>query len=312
MARPRAPDASRAYPEIRAARRQFKRRKLSRAAALLSASRQPPWSLRSFYLDLLAETAPLPVLDAWCRHDPTSPDAWLLRGVRRIYWAWEARGSDRASTVSEDMWQVFFQRLHAAESDLLWAAELLPEDPEPYGQRISIAMGLGREPDEILACLRAATERDPESYCAYRKAVYALTEKWCGSHETMFELAREAARRATPDNDLALVLITAHLERWLYYRSFDQDAEGARQYLRDRDVRREVGLLYDRTMKPSRLRKSSQPAWNIAAFWFYLTHDRHRLAFCLERIGDAFTETPWLFAGDPAEAIAAARKMVGK
>ncbi len=170
------PDATRAFPEIRRAVRQFKRRKLDRAAALLAQRRTAPWHERSFCVGMFADKAPLEALDAWCRFEPTCADAWLLRGIRRVHWAWEARGSGRAAEVEEEMWPVFFQRLESAVSDLSWAAELVPEDPEPHGRLISAAMGLSYEPEQILELLRQALARDPEHYTAYSTATYALTE----------------------------------------------------------------------------------------------------------------------------------------
>ena len=51
-----------------------------------------------------------------------------------------------ADDVEEDAWPVFFQRLRSAESDLLWAAELMPDDPEPHGRisEIGIVSGCWR------------------------------------------------------------------------------------------------------------------------------------------------------------------------
>ncbi len=308
------PDASRAFPDVRRALRQFKRGKLDRAAALLAETREGPWHERSFRLGMISDDAPLEPLDEWCRYEPTCPDAWLMRGIRRAHWAWEARGSGRASTVDEDMWQVFHQRLESGESDLLWAAELSPEDPEPYNCLITMAMGLSHGAGVVRRHLQQALARDPEHYSAYASATYALTEKWSGSHDQMFEVAREAAGRASAGNDLAGVLIDAHVECWAYIRTFDEDAEGAREYLAGREVRREVAELFDRTLASSHYqpRRQSHRAWNNAAFWFWLTRDKKRLVLSLERIGKAFKEGPWHYYGHPARAIAAARRMAAE
>ncbi len=309
--RRKAPDATRAFPEIRRAVWQFKFGRLKRAAEQLAQHRAAPWHERSFCVGMFADKAPLKALDAWCRREPACPDAWLLRGYRQVTWAWEARGSDRASTVEEDMWSVFFERLQSAESDLLRAAELAPEDPEPHARLISAGMGLSHGPRQIRERLRQALLRDPDHYTAYVAATYALTEKWCGSHDQMLAVAREAAGRASAGNDLAGVLIKAHIEHWAYLLNFDHDDLGAGDYLAGREARREVAELFGRTLASRHYQphRNSHHAWNDAACWFWLTGDRMRLALSLKRIGKAFKESPWQYAGEPSEAIAAAREM---
>ena len=306
-------DSLRFHPEINRAFRAMRRGKTDAIAELLEKHRKPPWEERSFVLSQLADETPLDVLDVWCRFDPTCPEAWLLRGVRRIRWAWEARGGDRASEVEEEAWEVFFQRLHSAESDLLWAAELVPEDPTPYSSLISVAMGLSQGKEAVVSHFKAATARAPEFLAAYSRATHALTEKWSGTHDDMFAVARQAAKLAKPTNDLAVVLIDAHVERWLYFDSFDEDEEGAKAYLHDREVVSEVAMLYDRTMRRGRpsKRSGSKGAFNIAAFWFYLVRDKNRLRDSLRKIDEDFREHPWAYFADPDEVIAHAYEIAG-
>ena len=305
------PEILKAFPDLRRAASQLQAQRFERATALLAARRQAPWDERSFCITTLSGRGPLDTLDAWCRNEPTSPDPWLLRGMQRIEWAWEARGSGRASSVDEEMYRGFHHRLDAAERDLLWAADLLPEDPVPHASLITVAMGLGQGEHHIRHHLQAALERDSEHYAAWSHAVYALTEKWCGTHQEMFDLARQAAARADPGNDLAGVLIFAHIERWLYFSAFAEDPEGGREYLQNPEVRQEVSELFDRTMDVAleMPRRASCTAWNNAAFWFYLIRDAARLKISLKRLGRAVDLETWAYLRQPAKAFAAARKL---
>lgn len=304
-------DTIRLYPKLQKALKKANRGKTDALGEIFAEHRKAPWEERNQYRGLVSEDLSIPALDTWCRYDPTSPDAWLLRGCRRTHWAWEARGGGGAETVTQEGWRLFGQRLHGAEADLLWSAELLPEDPTPLCSLITVAMGLSQGRDRIRELFAAAIERDPESAAAYHRATYALTEKWSGSHDEMFAIARQAADLARPHNDLATVLIDAHIERWLYYKAFAEDKEGAMRYLNTNDVRQEVTLLFDRTMKSSAYssRPSTRDTYNTAAFWFFLTRDKKRLAFCFDKMDGAFLEAPWQYYANPATTIGEALKM---
>lgn len=301
-------DSLRFHPLLRRALASAKRSKTNALAAIFAAQRSTPWTERGRNLDLISEAADLAALDTWCRYDPTCPDGWLIRGERRISWAAEARGTGRADTVSEDQWQLWGQRLYRAESDLLWAAELLPQDPTPHSCLITTANGLSRGDEAIVEHFDQALARSPQDARAFFRATVALTEKWSGSHDQMFGIARRAANLARPANDLAPVLIKAHVERWLYFQSFDQDAEGARGHLKSLEVLREVAALFDQIMLHDVYAERADTAhsFNLPAFWFYLTRDRKRLARSLELIRGDYTEAPWHYLGDPGEMIQAA------
>lgn len=76
---------------------------------------------------------------------PTFPESAvgrLVEGEWYIRRAWDARGSDVASTVSADACALFKERLEKARECLLKAAELDREDPTPFATLQTVAMGL--------------------------------------------------------------------------------------------------------------------------------------------------------------------------
>ena len=81
-------------------------------------------------------------IDVWIEAKPESYYPWLVRGMRRVGLAWEARGDGWASSVGEDGWKAFRALLGDARADLERAAELEPGSVWPFVELLSVAMGL--------------------------------------------------------------------------------------------------------------------------------------------------------------------------
>jgi TPR repeat protein len=147
-----------------------------------------------------------------------------------IDWAWEARGSGYANTVSEEGWALFGRRLRRARADLERAATLDPTLAPAYARLITVGMGLSLEPAEGLVYFEKAVKADPTYIDAYTRQLTSMMPKWGGDEEAMwaFVKASQAAQPAEP----ALHVLTpeAHLER-------GRMAGDHRAYLRQADVR---------------------------------------------------------------------------
>ena len=61
-----------------------------------------------------------PWIEAWLAAEPSRPEPWVMRGLSRIGWAWEARGSGRAEDVPEDAWPEFSARLKLGVGRIYW------------------------------------------------------------------------------------------------------------------------------------------------------------------------------------------------
>src|SRR5688500_13843108 len=83
---------------------------------------------RAFRLDIAAK---VPGVQDWIegpvRDDPGSVLPRLVQGAHAVRWAWEARGSGKSETVSEQQWKVWFRRLKLAEDCL---DEVVAKDPK--------------------------------------------------------------------------------------------------------------------------------------------------------------------------------------
>ena len=215
--------------EAKQLQKQVKGADMSGLTAKLRGLREGAWDERDFWLDTVAPAALEPVMDAWIAGGNELALGHLIKGRAHIAWAWAARGSGTADTVSEDGGNLFEEHLMRAESDLAQAAKLDPADPTPWAHLITVARGLGQGLDLARERFDQAARRDPEHWTAHFQMLTLLCAKWDGSHATMFAFAQEVSKRVPEGHDLSTLVIMAHIERWLYF-SFDDDKRGEKQY----------------------------------------------------------------------------------
>ena len=261
----------------------------------------PPgtWSDRSFLADLFGPFCHAQALADWARNEPQAALPRLLRGCHAIGAAWKARG--HGQKVTKEGGQLFHTHLREAEVELRAAAALDPADPSPYAFLITVARGLNQGHAAAQQWFAEAKARDPEHQGAHRAMLAFLCEKWHGSHDQMFAFARQAAAGCRRGSTLPQLVILAHLERWLYYKSFAEDAAGAERYLQDPQVIAEVIGAFEHSLGATELefRMCTRRAHNDAAVFFWLVKDKARLQRACQQIGNCYTDMFWQVLGEP-------------
>ncbi|PBC78067.1 uncharacterized protein DUF4034 [Streptomyces sp. TLI_235] len=150
-------------------------------------------------------------LRAWRAEQPDSPDAAIVHATALVGLAWNVRSSLRASEVSREQFASFHRILGEAEEAFDRAAELAPEDPAPWAERIPVAMGLGWSHERFDAVWQEVVRRSPHLFTAHLNALQYWCAKWRGSHELMTDFAGRAAASAPPESLLAgLPLLAVH------------------------------------------------------------------------------------------------------
>lgn len=152
-------------------------------------------------------------LDAWVQARPRSAWARTARGKLLVSWAWQARGSGYADSVTEEGWRLFRERLLRARQDLEAAVEL-----EGTGARgraastlISVAMGLSLGRTVAERWLRVARESD-DALEADERMLNFLMPKWHGDEAAMWAFARAAVEAHADDPAWLDLLDVAHQE----------------------------------------------------------------------------------------------------
>lgn len=116
------------------------------------------------------------------------------RGAFLIRFAWDARGSGLASTVTDDGWRLFAQRLADAEDALVAAYELAPDRPHAPTSMLTVCMGRGHPRDEMEEWFERALRAEPDNMQACHKKLEYLHPKWHGSPEEHIGFAWQCVR----------------------------------------------------------------------------------------------------------------------
>lgn len=266
---------------------------------------------RAYVAGMLLESAGS-WIEEWLAAEPSRAEPWLLRGLTRIGWAWQARGSGLASDVDEDAWPVFFERLRLAEGDLQEAILRDAKDALPWAYLSITGRGLDVGVDELRRRWEEGRKRSPESWQLAWLMLEALSEKWSGSHELMFQFAREVAAAAPEGSGLHALVAEAHLQRWLYFRMEDPpDRQAELAYYRSPEVLEELRRAWARG-PGSRFARTGRFAPNqraLFAFAFTLGADDASARAVFDQL-DRVTSDPWRHLGEPMEAFKAARRQV--
>ncbi len=229
------------------------------------------------------------------RQNPASTIASLAYGVRLIAWAWEARTGARADMVSRDQFELFFERLRAAEDCLQGVVRREPDQAAAWHALIVTARGLQLD----LAVARRRFDRTiaaaPGHRGAYDQLLQNLCRKWYGSHEQMFEFARGSMQQAPPGSVLGALVASAHIERWL-----DADDAERGKYLTRRDVRQEGLAAADRSVRHPDYPSGWQglAGRGMFAFAFVLGQEYKAAREQFRLIGDRIHRGPWHYLGN--------------
>jgi hypothetical protein len=123
-----------------------------------------------------------------------------LKGEFLIKYAWDARGSGWANSVTPDGQKLFQERLGDARTTLTKAWEADPSDPSPAASLITVEMGDGGSRKEMEKWFDRARRADPADSEAYAAKIEFIQPKWHGEPEDLLRFAQECLRRGKPDS----------------------------------------------------------------------------------------------------------------
>lgn len=132
-----------------------------------------------------------------------------FKGVFYVYWAWDARGSGVASTVTPQGWKLFEERIDIARKALEEAWKLDPTQNVIYEQMITVCMAKS-DKERLEQWFRRGIEANPDDYQLCQNKMYALTPRWLGSHEEMLAFGKECAATLNYYGSIAHMIVNAH------------------------------------------------------------------------------------------------------
>ncbi|WP_229402188.1 DUF4034 domain-containing protein [Micromonospora okii] len=244
----------------------------------------------------------------WIDAEPDSTLPVLVAGCHAVHWAWEARGGKRAKYTSAAQFRGFHERLRYAEAVLHKVLDREPDNVTARAWLVTSSRGLGVGAVEARERFEAVIRLHPGHVVAHEQRLQYLCDKWCGSHEEMFDFARGVAATAGPNSLLHELVAVAHLEKWLTIEAGED-----KEYMLSEEVCAELLAAADNSIfHPDYV--PAGPGWapRLATFAMALEladeFDAAWRAFAL--LDGTVTEWPWQMIGDPVERFVASRDYV--
>lgn len=143
---------------------------------------------------------------AFARENPTHPARAALRGDFLIQWAWQARGSGWAHTVTEEGRRFMQDRLDQANRTLTTAYEKNPSDYLAATLMLVVELGQGNGHDVMEMWFERAMKDRPDNFTACSRKAWYLQPRWYGSPQEVVEFGIECVRSENWRGKLPLIL----------------------------------------------------------------------------------------------------------
>ncbi len=190
-------------------------------------------------LRVLGERLPINVDAETAVNDASDVKGLIVAGAALMVRATRIRGMDTADRVAEQNWQSYFACRERAEQLLEQALTLQPENGLAAAWFMATAVD---SDDEVKArASRLLGKATDVPISGYSKPLSANTEKWGGSHDAMWKIARDCAALRWPWS--GALIAKAHYEHWLYLDLMDERPEAEQEadaYFKDQAIKDEL------------------------------------------------------------------------
>ena len=150
-------------------------------------------------------------LQSWITSDQGSPTPRIALAQAYLTFAWKARGSGFANTVTPQGWALFNERVQSAHTTLEEARGISANCPEWYRAMQTVALAQGWPRQQVDALVQTAMAQDPGYYYFARAEANYLLPKWYGKPgDTEAYAAQVADALGGREGDALYFLIAAH------------------------------------------------------------------------------------------------------
>lgn len=139
-------------------------------------------------------------MDAWETAEPDSLARTIIEAKELTGEAWDLRGNEPASSVTEAGWAGFKAKLADARAKLEAVPEAERDSPQWYSVMQTVALGQGWSKSEYFELLDQGKSRWPEYHPFYFSAAHFLLPRWYGVSGEWEQFAAAQAD-ASPEGD---------------------------------------------------------------------------------------------------------------
>ncbi len=134
-------------------------------------------------------------LQAWQKAFPSSVTARIAYADFLVDYAWHARGTGYADTVTPEGWRLMKERLSQANKVLVDARKLPEKDPVLYSVALQVALGVGLDKAGYEKLMDEAYAFEPTFWGYDASRAYSLLPRWYGEPGEWEAFAAKAAAR---------------------------------------------------------------------------------------------------------------------
>ncbi|GLY02989.1 MULTISPECIES: hypothetical protein [Actinoplanes] len=279
------PDNALPHPALLRVRELARAGRWQSARELVDETAPTDWDLRQ---GLLGEMTSVAVedghgFDTWVASHPDDPTVVLMQAEVLDRRAGDARGGAPASETSAQQFADFHALSTSAKLVGKRAMEVaLPGDPQPWTLMLSTMFADSSALRTSFGSVYAeGRRRDPHNFALHSTAITLHCQKWFGSHEQMFGMARTAAAEAPPGHKTALLPLYAHFEYAMREYSWNtftsKSLRDCKRYFRRREVRADIDqwIAKFRAAPPTSVRIHGVRQWMAM---YYSLSGQHRQA----------------------------------
>lgn len=231
--------------------------------------------------------------------EPTSTLAQVLLADRHIIMGWDVRTGSRAVNVATEQFTVFHDHLRRAERILIGVTAREPDNALAWRLRLTTALGLELGQGEARRRYDRLAAHHPHYFPGQTVMLQQLCPKWSGNWDDMHGFARDCAAAAPEGSQSPILVAEGYLERWL---DTGGGQPGSDYLLRQLNLRHEITEAAQRSvLSPAfRSRYGGVSGHGTFAALFSLLGDHEKAAVHFRLLGNAASEYPWSYFGDPA------------
>lgn len=134
----------------------------------------------------------------WRRAYPRSPLPTLIEAMAFEDWAWTARGSGYANSVSGAGWLLFSGRMEMAATSLSEAPASAGATPLWYQLSLELGIAQSKDLDGLRGIFDAGAARFPDYLPIYRQMLRALMPRWGGSYDKVDRFINAEYAKSAP------------------------------------------------------------------------------------------------------------------
>jgi hypothetical protein len=151
---------------------------------------------------------------AWIQAKPDSITPRVALADNLANYAWKARGSGWADSVTDEGGRLFSQRLNQAAQVLSDASIIKDKCPKYWSVKMTLALGMGLDKTRYDNIFNQATSDYPGYERFYSQRAYYLLPRWYGNEgEWESDLAKSADKIGGEDGDMLYAQVVWGIER---------------------------------------------------------------------------------------------------